>query len=57
MSDNREDNIQFIWDGLDKQSLDDIFSTLETHPMDTYIQFPIYGNYSRKNMQDIVSRI
>ena len=30
-SDNREDKIQFIRDGLNKASLDDIFLSLETH--------------------------
>jgi Viral nucleic acid binding len=29
---NREDKIQFIKDGLSKESLDDILLTLETHP-------------------------
>ena len=29
---NREDKIQFIKDGLSKESLDDIIQTLETHP-------------------------
>jgi hypothetical protein len=29
---NREDKIQFIKDGLSKESLDDILNTLETHP-------------------------
>ncbi|KAH9763969.1 hypothetical protein KPL70_001356 [Citrus sinensis] len=32
MSDNREDKIQFIRDGLNKESLDDIILSLETHP-------------------------
>ena len=32
MSDNMEDNIQFIRDGLNKESLDDILLSLETHP-------------------------
>ena len=32
MSDNREDKIQFIRDGLNKESLDDILLSLETHP-------------------------
>ena len=31
VSDNREDKIQFIKDGLSKESLDDISMTLETH--------------------------
>ncbi|KAK9208782.1 hypothetical protein WN944_001142 [Citrus x changshan-huyou] len=31
MSDNREDKIQFIRDGLNKESLDDILLSLETH--------------------------
>ncbi|KAH9686257.1 hypothetical protein KPL70_014303 [Citrus sinensis] len=31
-SDNREDRIQFIRDGLNKESLDDILLSLETHP-------------------------
>lgn len=29
---NRDDKLQFIKDGLSKESLDDIFLTLETHP-------------------------
>ncbi|KAH9791563.1 hypothetical protein KPL71_003800 [Citrus sinensis] len=32
VSDNREDKIQFIRDGLNKESLDDIIMSLETHP-------------------------
>ena len=32
MSDNREDKIQFIRDDLNKESLDDILLSLETHP-------------------------
>ena len=32
VSRNREDKIQFIKDGLSKESLDDIIQTLETHP-------------------------
>ncbi|KAK9187457.1 hypothetical protein WN944_018852 [Citrus x changshan-huyou] len=32
MSDNREDKIQFIRDGLNNESLDDILLSLETHP-------------------------
>ena len=32
VSDNREDKINFIRDGLSKESLDDISKTLETHP-------------------------
>ena len=32
MSNNREDKIQFIRDGLNKESLDDILLSLETHP-------------------------
>ena len=31
MSDNREDRIQFIRDSLNKESLDDILLSLETH--------------------------
>ena len=31
-SHNREDKINFIKDGLSKESLDDILLTLETHP-------------------------
>ena len=30
--DNKEDKIQFIRDGLNKESLDDIILSLETHP-------------------------
>ena len=32
VSANREDKIQFIRDGLNKESLDDIILSLETHP-------------------------
>ncbi|KAK9187298.1 hypothetical protein WN944_018690 [Citrus x changshan-huyou] len=32
VSDNKEDKIQFIRDGLNKESLDDIILSLETHP-------------------------
>ena len=32
VSDNREDKIQFIRDGLNKESLDDILLSLEMHP-------------------------
>ena len=32
VSDNGEDKIQFIRDGLNKESLDDIILSLETHP-------------------------
>ena len=37
VSDNREDKIQFIRDGLNKESLDDILLSLETHP-NGYVQ-------------------
>ena len=37
LSDNREDKIQFIRDGLNKESLDDILLSLETHPS-RYVQ-------------------
>ena len=37
MSDNREDKIQFIRDGLNKESLDDILLSLETHPSGQWI--------------------
>lgn len=37
MSDNREDKIQFIRDGLNKESLGDIILSLETHP-NGYVQ-------------------
>ena len=32
VSDNKEYKIQFIRDGLNKESLDDILLSLETHP-------------------------
>ena len=32
VSDNREDKIKFIRDGMSKETLDDISSSLETHP-------------------------
>ncbi|KAH9685896.1 hypothetical protein KPL70_014155 [Citrus sinensis] len=41
MSDNREDKIQFIRDGLNKESLDDILLSLETHPSG-YVQGAIF---------------
>ena len=49
---NREDKIQFIRDGLSKESLDDISLTLETHPSGSvnrvirhlYIEFKKKGN-------------
>ncbi|KAK9222179.1 hypothetical protein WN944_010611 [Citrus x changshan-huyou] len=37
ISDNREDKIQFIRDSLNKESLDDILLSLETHP-NRYVQ-------------------
>ncbi|KAH9658353.1 hypothetical protein KPL70_023455 [Citrus sinensis] len=37
VSDNRKDKIQFIRDGLNKESLDDILLSLETHP-NGYVQ-------------------
>ena len=37
ISDNREDKIQFIRDGLNKDSLDNIFLSLETH-LSGYVQ-------------------
>ena len=48
VSDNREDKIQFIRDDLNKESLDDIFLSLETHPSGYKEQFSNYGHYSRK---------
>ena len=41
VSDNREDKIQFIRDGLNKESLDDILLSLETHPSG-YVQGAIF---------------
>ncbi|KAK9199664.1 hypothetical protein WN944_014856 [Citrus x changshan-huyou] len=38
VSDNREDKIQFIRDGLNKESLDDILLSLETHPNEYFIR-------------------
>ena len=32
VSDNREDKIKFITDGLNNESLDDILLSFETHP-------------------------
>ena len=45
MSDNREENIQFIRDGLNKESLDDILLSLETHPSG-YVQGAILQSWS-----------
>ena len=58
VSDNREDKIQFIRDVLNKESLDDILLSVETHPSG-YVQeeFSSYGHYSRKSVHDIVSGI
>ena len=36
VSNNKENNIQFIRDGLNKESMYDILWALETHPIDTY---------------------
>ena len=59
VSDNREDKIQFIRDGLNKESLDDILLFLETHPSG-YVQGAIlqlwplfqkeYARYSLGNL-------
>ena len=58
MSDNREDKIQFIRDDLNKESLDDIIFSLETH-LSGYVKWAIssYGHYSGNSMHNIVSRI
>ncbi|KAH9801963.1 hypothetical protein KPL71_001215 [Citrus sinensis] len=58
-SDNREDKIQFIRDGLNKESLDDILLSLETHPSG-YVQgvilqlWPLFqkehARYSLRNL-------
>ena len=61
MSDNREDKIQFIRDGLSKEPFDDISLTLETHPngyVDMFIvKFLDYAhNFIRKD-NHTVSRI
>ncbi|KAH9724739.1 hypothetical protein KPL70_007603 [Citrus sinensis] len=45
VSDNREDKIQFIRDGLNKESLDDIILSLETHPSG-YVQGAILQLWS-----------
>ena len=55
VSDNGEDKIQFIRGGLNKESLDDILLSLETHPSKE--RFSSYGHYSKKSMHDIVSGI
>lgn len=36
VSDNKETNIQFCKDNLNKESSDDIHLTLKTHSVDTY---------------------
>lgn len=56
---NREDKIKFIKDGLSKEYLDDILSTLETHPS-RYVHIVIrelwdiflkeYERYSLENL-------
>ena len=45
VSDNKEDKIQFIRDGLNKESLDDILLSLETHPSG-YVQGAILQLWS-----------
>ena len=40
VSDNREDKIKFVKDGMSKESLDDILRSLETHPSG-YVQHEI----------------
>ena len=45
VSDNREDKIQFIRDGLNKESLDDILLSLEMHPSG-YVQGTILQLWS-----------
>ena len=45
VSDNREDKINFIRDGLSKESLDDISKTLETHPSG-YVYHEIHVLYT-----------
>ncbi|KAK9180948.1 hypothetical protein WN944_024084 [Citrus x changshan-huyou] len=59
VSDNREDKIQFIREGLNKESLDDILLSLETHPSG-YVQgailqlWPLFqkehARYSLRNL-------
>ena len=46
VSDNREDKIKFIKDGLSKESLDDIESTLETHPSG-YVHMAIHRLHTK----------
>ncbi|KAK9175125.1 hypothetical protein WN944_027131 [Citrus x changshan-huyou] len=46
VSDNREDKIQFIRDGLNKESLDDILLSLEMHPSG-YVQGAILQDLGR----------
>ncbi|TXG57866.1 hypothetical protein EZV62_015695 [Acer yangbiense] len=43
---NREDKIQFIKDGLSKESLDNIFFTLETHPSG-YVHMAIFDLWTQ----------
>ena len=45
VSDNRKDKIQFIRDGLNKELLDDILLSLETHPS-RYVQGAILQLWS-----------
>ncbi|KAH9686903.1 hypothetical protein KPL70_014565 [Citrus sinensis] len=53
VSDNREDKIQFIRDGLNKESLDDILLSLETHPCG-YVQgaiLQLWPLFQKENAQ------
>ena len=54
VSDNREDKIKFIRDGLSKESIDDISSTLETHPSG-YVHIAIHKLHAqfRKERQQL----
>ena len=62
ISDNREDKIQFIRDGLNKGSLDDIFLSLETHS-NGYVQgailqlWPLFKKeHARYNLENLTTK-
>ena len=58
VSDNREDKIQFIRDGLNKEPLDDILLSLDRISVDIYKErFSSYDHYCRKSVHDTVSGI
>ena len=57
-SDNHEDKIKFVKDGLSKESLDDIFDLLRRIKVDMCnVRFIICGYYSKKKVYNLVLEI